>query len=106
MRARWLLAASILALASIPGALHAADAPGCIAPAAPAAVLVIGAANTTASAPALAAAAPPIWAGLPAQISPVQIPQGDNSTPLFLANSCVGCTFALCQRLHSGAGCC
>lgn len=98
MRTRWMLLASILVLILLPGALHAADAPGCAPTATVAAVA--GTANVTASDPVPAATALPDWAGLPAQSSSQQTLQEIDGTSLFLT-TCSGCVGSACTRLHS-----
>jgi hypothetical protein len=97
MRTRWMLLASVLVLMLLPGALRAADAPGC---APTAAVAAVGTANVTASAPAPAATVLPVWVGLPAQSSSPQTLQEIDGTPLFLT-TCSGCVGTACTRLHS-----
>jgi hypothetical protein len=95
MRTRWMLVASLLVLTLLPGALRAADAPGC-APAATAATATLT--NATASAPAPAAL--PIWADLSTQPVSPQTLQGIDSAPIFLT-TCSGCVGSACTRLHS-----
>jgi hypothetical protein len=98
MRTRWMLLASVLVLMLLPGALRAADGPGCAPTAAVAAVA--GTANATASEPTPAATALPVWAGLPAQPSSPQTLQAIDGTSLFLT-TCSGCVGSACTRLHS-----
>jgi hypothetical protein len=95
MRTRWILAASILVLMLIPGALRAAQEAGC-APAAPTAALT----NAAVTEPVSVAPDLPVWSGLPTQNFTPQAPQGNDPNPLFLA-SCTGCTPTQCARLHS-----
>ncbi len=102
MRTRWMLVvASVLVLALLPGALRAADTPGC-APA----TAVTTPANAPASEPALVAPLLPVWAAAPTQPRAMPDLPWIESTTSPLINSCVGCTFQLCQRLHSCLGCC
>ncbi|HEV7515986.1 MAG TPA: hypothetical protein VGR07_06775 [Thermoanaerobaculia bacterium] len=101
MRTRWMLAASILVLmtALIPGALRAAEEPGC-APA--------PAVTATANEPAPAATDLPIWAAPPTLYSSPQTPRVIDGKPLFLA-SCSSCPpLPRCRNLHSCVlmGCC
>ena len=91
MRTRWILAASILVLTLIPGALRAAEAPA--APAAP--VVAAAPAEPAAAAPDL-----PVWSGLADQNFTQQVPQGEGPNPLFMT-LCSGCTPPQCSRLHS-----
>jgi hypothetical protein len=91
MRTRWILAASILVLTLIPGALRAAEAP------APATAAVI---NAPAAEPVSAAPALPVWTGLADQNFTQQVPQGEAPNPLFMT-LCSGCTPPQCSRLQS-----
>ncbi len=104
MRTRWILVLSLLALTWIPGMLRAADAPGCAPAATVAGSVTLANALPSAAAPAILSV--PSWADVAPQTSAPQALQGIDGTPLFRANSCVGCTFSLCQRLHSCQGCC
>lgn len=90
----------LLILASIPGALCAAEeAGGNPAPAVAA----------TVSQPAPAAPALPVQVNLPNQTPASQTPQGIDIKPTFLITTCSGCvTSTGCRRLHSCVlmGCC
>jgi hypothetical protein len=102
MRTRWILAASILVLTLIPGALRAAEESGCT-PAAAVAAIANAAANEPVPAVAL-----PIWASLPTQPASPQPLQGIDGKPIFL----LGCSSCpprpRCSSLHSCVlmGCC
>lgn len=104
MRTRWMLATSILLLASIPGALGATEEAGCGPAAAVAAIT-----NAPASEPSPTATALPILANLPTQTPAQQTPQGIDDKPLFLLTTCSSCPPApRCRNLHSCVlmGCC
>lgn len=100
MRTRWMLAAAILILASIPGALcAAAEAGGNPAPAVAAIV----------SQPAPAAPALPVQVNLPNQTPAPQTPPAIDDKPTFLITTCSDCgTAPHCRILHSCVllGCC
>ena len=100
MRTRWMLAAAILVLASIPGALCAAEEAG----GNPAPAVAV-----TASQPAPAATALPVQVNLPNQTPAPQTPQGIDNQPTFLITTCSNCPPApRCRNLHSCVllGCC
>ena len=103
MRMRWMLAASILVLlvALVPGALRAAEEPGC-APAVTAAVSFTANAAVNESSPALTAL--PFWN--PALSSSPQPSRGIDEPPSFLCSSCP--PQPRCSSLHNCwlAGCC
>ncbi len=81
MRTRWMLAAFslVLALACLPGALHAAGEPGC-APAAVSAAAIVAAVVPAPAAPAL-----PVWAA-PELLS--SSPQSSAAQPLSICSLC------------------
>jgi hypothetical protein len=100
MRTRCVLAAAILVLASIPGALCVAEEAGCNPAPAVAA---------TASQPAPAATVLPVQVSLPNQTLAPQTPQAIDNKPTFLITTCSECiTSTGCRRLHSCVlmGCC
>lgn len=99
MRTRWMLAAAILVLASIPGTLCAAEEAGCNP------VPVVA---TAASQPA-AATFLPVQVDLPNQTPAPQTPQGIDDKPIFLVSNCGSCRAnPRCRTLHSCVllGCC
>ena len=100
MRTRWMLAAAILVLASIPGTLRAAEEAG----GNPAPAVAV-----TASQPAPAAAALPVQLNLPNQTPAPRTPPAIDNKPTFLITTCSECiTSTGCRRLHSCVlmGCC